>query len=110
MKKKAKKQIKASTTPCDPSLDATLAISYSQLRDFFPDLSEDKWLQLKDIALDNSMTELIEFTEQVRRHSQVEPDGNVKIGGLVTVLEKILSVFKIQRAIIEELKEAVSTE
>ncbi len=105
MKRKGQK---GDDTPSDPKLEATLAIPYGILREFFPELSEDKWLQLKDIALDNTMTELIEFTEQVRRHSQIEPDANVKIGGLVTVLEKLLNVFKIQRAIIEELKEAVS--
>lgn len=95
--------------PSPAPLDPVLAIPYQQLREIFPDVSDDKWLELKDLALDYTMTQFKEFVEQVRRHSQVDPDFNVKIGGLVTVLDKVLDVFKIQRAIIEELKEAVSS-
>ena len=105
---KEKKDKQANSISCNIDLDPIISIPYQQLREFLPSLSEDKWLELKDIALDNRMSQFIEFTEQARRHSQVEPDFVVKIGALVNVLEKILNVFKIQRAIIEELKEAIS--
>ncbi len=92
----------------DTTLDPDLIIPYRKLRQILPDISEDKWLELKDLALDNAMTKLSEFLGQLKRQKQLDPDFPIKIGGLVTLLEHLMDVFKIQRAIIEELKKAAS--
>src|ERR1041385_1687278 len=89
-------------------LEPDLSIPYRKLRQLLPGISEDKWLELKDLALDNTMKKFAEFIGQLRRHRQIEPEFVIKIGALVTVLEHLMDVFKVQRIIIEELKEAVS--
>ena len=92
------------------NLDPDLTIPYQTLRAFLPDLSEDDWLRLKDIALDISLINFTEFIEQLKRANQLDPKTKVTIGGLVTTLNFLLDIFKIQRAILEELKDAVSDE
>ena len=87
-----------------------MVIPYCEVKQIFPEIPEDVMLEPKDKALDYYMTELVEFMGQLKRHSQIKPDHTVKVGELVTVLEHLLNIFKIQRAIIEELKEAVSSE
>jgi hypothetical protein len=94
------------TTGANSDLDPDLSIPYRVLRQALPGVSEDKWLELKDIALDNRMRQLADFIEQLRRANQLEPNRPVTIGGLVTTLEFLMNIFKTQRAIIEELKEA----
>ncbi|HEY6234516.1 MAG TPA: PDZ domain-containing protein, partial [Candidatus Elarobacter sp.] len=55
--------------------------------------------------LDDSMKDLVELVDQLKRQNLLDPDFKVTLGGLITVLTKLLSIFKWQRAIIEELKE-----
>ena len=92
----------------EDSLDANLTFSYAKLRKLLPDIPESDWLKLKDIALDNSMKELIDLIDQLKRQKELDPNFAITIGGLITVLERLIAIFKVQRAIIEELKEAVS--
>jgi hypothetical protein len=104
----AKEEKTRNEVDCEATLDPELTISYRKLRQLLPDLPEDKWLELKDLALDNAMTKLAQFMDQLKRQKQLDPDFPIKIGGLITVLEHLMDIFKVQRAIIEELKEAVS--
>lgn len=104
----AKEEEQRIATGDEAILDPDLSLPYRKLRQLLPDLSEDKWLELKDLALDNAMKKLAEFIGQLERQSQLEPDFTIKVGGLVTVLEYLMDIFKVQRSIIEELKEASS--
>jgi len=92
----------------EPSLDPELCIPYAKLRELLPKIPEDQWLELKDIALDNDMKKLLDFIDQLKRQKQLDPDFVIKIGALITTLEYLIAIFKIQRSIIEELKQAVS--
>jgi hypothetical protein len=92
----------------DPELEARLSLSYTRLREILPDISENDLLCLKDEALDNAMKDFKDFIGQLERQKQLDPNFPITIGGLITTLKHILDIFKIQRSIIEELKEAVS--
>jgi len=87
------------------SLDLHFPVPYRALKKSLSHVPDALWLKLKDKALDYRMQQFKKYSEQLRSDCKKYPDMQATVCMLVIVMDQVMDVFIVQRAIIEELKE-----